>query len=525
MDIGKSNISQEYAPANKWLTAVVVMTPTFMEILDTSVANVSLTHIQGSLSAGLEEVTWVLTSYLVANAIVLPMTGWLAATFGRKNFLIACVTGFTFFSFLCGSAPSLAFLIICRIMQGFCGGALQPMSQAILLESFPKEQHGSAMAFYGMGIITAPIFGPLLGGYVTDHLSWRWIFYVNVPVGVLSVLSILAVLVDPPYIKRATSRVDFFGIGLLAVGIGSLQIVLDKGNREDWFSSHFIMAFSVLAFVGLTTLIWWELFGTKEPIVDLRAFKERSFASGNLFMFMTFFAFFSSVVLLPLYLQKLMGYTAFQAGLVLGPGGAATVAMLPVVGGLTQKGHARGLLLIGLVVAAISIYMMSSFNLQAAFHDVIMPRVVQGVGMSFFFIPLTTLTMSQVPREKMGNATGIFNLLRNIGGSVGVAVSSTMLTRRAQFHQFRLTEQLNFFDPNVRAALAQFQHYLFSMGMPMPLTQKAALGGLYGQVIRQSMMLAFNDAFFVMFLATLCLVPFIFLFKKAEKGAAPGGIH
>jgi DHA2 family multidrug resistance protein len=515
---------QEYVAANKWLVAVTVMTPTFMEILDTSVANVSLTHIQGSLSAGLEEVTWVLTSYLVANAIILPMTGWLAQTFGRKRFLIACVTGFTFFSFMCGSAPTLHFLIFFRVMQGFMGGALQPMSQAILLESFPLKQRGTAMAFYGMGVVTAPIFGPLLGGYITDHLSWRWIFYINVPVGIISVLAITAVVIDPPYLRVARSKIDAIGMGLLAVGIGSLQLVLDKGNREDWFASRFIIFFSILAAVGLTFLIYWELFITKEPVVNLRAFKDRSFAVGNSLMFLTFFAFFSSIVLLPLYLQQLMGYTAFQAGLVLGPGGAATIMLLPFSGALTQRGYAKHLLMIGLSIAAFSIFMMSSFNLSADFHAVIMPRVVQGMGMAFFFVPLTTLTVAGIRKENMGNATGIFNLVRNVGASIGVAFSSTLLAQRAQEHQSRLVEHIDLANPYIRNAIETYGHYLFSRGISGAVSQSAAMGGLYGQIVRQAMMLAFNDVFFVMFLFTLAVIPLVLLFRKVQA-AAPGGFH
>ncbi|HUT55417.1 MAG TPA: DHA2 family efflux MFS transporter permease subunit [bacterium] len=516
--------SQEYVAPNKWLVAVTVMTPTFMEILDTSVANVSLTHIQGSLSAGLEEVTWVLTSYLVANAIILPMTGWLARTFGRKRFIMTCVAGFTFFSFLCGSAPSLMFLIFCRVMQGFMGGAMQPMSQAILLESFPMKQRGTAMAFYGMGVVTAPIFGPLLGGYITDHLTWRWIFYVNVPVGVISILAIAAVVTDPPYLKAARTKIDAIGMGLLAVGIGSLQLILDKGNQEDWFASRFIIFFAVLAAAGLIFLIWWELYMTDEPVVNLRAFKDRSFATGNLLMFLTFFAFFSSIVLLPLYLQKLMGYTAFQAGLVLGPGGAATLLFLPISGVLAQRGFARPILMIGLSISALSIFLMAHFNLFADFHAVIMPRVIQGIGMAFFFVPLTTLAVAGIPKEQMGNATGIFNLVRNIGASIGVAFSSTLLSQHAQEHQLRMIERLDLTSPQVSAALSTYSHYLFSRGIPPAFSSIAATGGLYGQIIRQSMMMAFNDTFFVMFLFTLCVVPLVLLFRPV-KGGAPGGMH
>lgn len=508
---------EEYRVANKWLVAVTVMTPTTMEILDTSVANVSLSHIQGSLNAGLEEVTWVLTSYLVANAIVLPMTGWFSTTFGRKRFLMTCVAGFTFFSFLCGAAPTLTALVIFRVMQGLFGGAMQPMSQAILLESFPKEEHGSAMAFYGMGIVTAPIFGPLLGGWITDEMSWRWIFYINIPIGVISLLAVGAVVEDPPYLKSMKRKMDGVGMGLLVVGIGALQLMLDKGNQEDWFNSRLITVCALFAFSGLLLLIWWEIYGTDHPVVNLKAFKIRSFATGCLLLFLTFFAFFSSIVLLPLYLQKLMGYTAFQAGLVLGPGGMATLLMLPFVGAMTQRGHARKLLIFGLIVSAVSIYLMAHFNTSADFRAVIFPRVIQGVGMSCFFVPLTTLSMSGIPQEQIGNTTGIYNLIRNLGGSFGVAVSSTLLARRAQFHQFRMTEHLDFIDPYFRANLSSFTHFLVGRGIPPSLGEQATLQGLYNQVLQQSMMLAFNDAFYVMFFFTIAVIPLVFLFRKIDK--------
>jgi len=507
---------EDYQPPNKWVVAATVMIPTTMEILDTSVANVSLPHIQGSLSAGLEEVTWVLTSYLVANAIVLPMTGWFATTFGRKRFLMTCVGGFTFFSFMCGSAPTLHFLIFFRLMQGFFGGALQPMSQAILLESFPVNERGTAMAFYGMGVVTGPIFGPLIGGYITDHLTWRWIFYVNIPIGALSILAMMAVIKDPPYLAAMKRKLDAIGMGLLIVGIGSLQLMLDKGNQEDWFNSQFIIAFAVLAFAGLTTLIWWELYGTDTPIVNLRAFSIRSFAIGSSLLFLTFLAFFSSIVLLPLYLQNLLGYTAFKAGTVLGPGGIATVFMMPIVGLMVQRGHARKMLLLGMVVAALSLYLMSNFNLDADYHSVVFPRIVQGFGMSCFFVPLTTLTMSQIPQEQIGNTTGIYSLLRNTGASIGVALATTTLSRRAQFHQARMTEHLNFFDPNIRYAVSTYAHYLTGRGIAPALSQSATMGGLYGQVVRQSMMLAFNDTFRIMFYTLLCIIPLIALFRRVR---------
>jgi MFS transporter, DHA2 family, multidrug resistance protein len=504
--------------SNKWLVAVTVMVPTAMEILDTSVANVSLSHIQGSLSAGLDEVTWVLTSYLVANAVVLPLTGWLAATFGRKRLLVICVAGFTLFSFLCGAAPSLGTLVAFRVAQGLFGGALQPMSQAILLETFPREQHGTAMAFYTMGIVAAPIFGPILGGYITDHLSWRWIFYINVPIGTASVIAILAVLHDPAYLKSLRSRADPFGIGLLAVSIGALQIMLDKGNQEDWFGSTFIIGCALLAFCSFVLLVWWELYGTATPVVNLRVLRIRSFATGIVLMFVTYFSFFASIVLLPLYLQQLMGYTAFDAGLVLGPGGIATVLLLPLVGRLVQRGRAREILLVGLVVTAWSISLMSKFSLLADFGSVIEPRIIQGLGIACFFVPLTTLTMSGIPQAQIGQVTGLYSLLRNLGGAIGVSFGSTLLAQRSQFHLFRIAERLDFGNPEARAALASLGRFLRQRGVPQPLAAQGADDVVYGEALRQALMLAFNDCFHTLFLFVLLAVPLVFFFTRPREG-------
>ena len=505
---------------NKWLVACTVMLPTAMEILDTSVANVALPHIQGGLSASIDEATWVLTSYLVANAIVLPMTGWFAATFGRKRFLTFCVLGFTVASFLSGAAPSLYFLILMRTLQGFFGGALQPMSQAILLETFPREEHGTAMGVFGMGIVAAPIFGPVLGGYITDQVSWRWIFYINVPIGALSILAILAVITDPPYLKAQRRAIDLIGMGFLALGIGALQIMLDQGNRADWFHSTFIIVCASVSFVSLALLIWWELLVTDHPVMDLTVFATRSFGLSCLILFLTFASFFASIVLLPLYLQVLMGYSALDAGLVLGPGGAVTVVAMPIVGKLAQRGHARKLLTLGLAIAALSVYLMTSFNLDVDFWAVLKPRIVQGLGIAMFFVPLTTLAMADIPQAKLGNATGLFNLVRNVGGAVGVSISSMFLARGAQHYQLRIVERLDADDPKVRATVGGIDQLLIRRGIPAPTSQFGGLRLLYGRIERDAMMLSFNHAFFLCFVAVLCVLP-ILLFLRPRKGERP----
>jgi DHA2 family multidrug resistance protein len=515
-------VSTTAAGANKWLVAVTVMLPTAMEILDTSVANVALPHIQGGLNASIDEVTWVLTSYLVANAIVLPMTGWFAATFGRKRFLMTCVLGFTAASFLAGAAPTLGFLILVRVLQGFFGGALQPLSQAILLETFPREEHGTAMGVFGMGIVAAPIMGPVLGGYITDQMSWRWIFYINVPVGALAILATFAVIQDPPYLKEQRRRVDLLGMGLLVVGMGALQIMLDQGNRSDWFGSTFIIVCATLALLGLATLVWWELWGTLHPVMDLRAFATPSFGVACLILFLTFASFFASIVLLPLYLQELMGYTAFKAGLVLGPGGAVTIVAMPIVGKLSQRGHARKLLAAGLVVAALSVFLMTRFNLNADLWAVLKPRIVQGLGIAMFFVPLTTLAMSNISQARIGNATGLFNLVRNLGGAVGVSISSTLLARGQEHYQVRIVERLELYSPENLAMVQRAGRLLVTRGLPAPASQAGGTRLLYGEIQRQAMMLSFNYTFFVCFLSVLCVIPLLLFLRSRSRPA--GGV-
>ncbi|MGA2404342.1 MAG: DHA2 family efflux MFS transporter permease subunit, partial [Syntrophobacteraceae bacterium] len=432
---------------NKWIVALSVMLPTFIEVMDTSVVNVSLPHIQGSMNAGVDEVTWVLTSYLVSNAIIIPITGWLASVFGRKRYLIFSLLLFTVSSILCGAAPSLHVLIMARILQGLGGGGLQPLSQAILLETFPRREHGMAMAVFGMGVVMAPIVGPVVGGWITDEWSWRWVFYINLPAGILAVFMAAFFIHDPAYIKREVFRIDKWGLFLLTLGLSALQIVLDKGEREDWLQSNFIVILSITAALALTLFIIVEL-TTEHPVVDLRIFKDRSFTAGTLIMFLGFFCLFGSIVLLPLYLQQLMGYTALWAGLVLGPGGISSFFVMPLAGILMKKGiKPRYILIVGLALSAYALLMMSNFNLQADFYSISMPRLVQGLGLGLFFVPLAAAAYVNVPVQQMGNASGVFNLVRNLGGSFGVAFSATLLSQRAQVHQTFLSENITPYNP------------------------------------------------------------------------------
>ncbi|MHC1744483.1 MAG: DHA2 family efflux MFS transporter permease subunit [Syntrophobacteraceae bacterium] len=510
---------------NKWIVALTVILPTFLEVMDTSVVNVSLPHIQGSLSAGVDEVTWVLTSYLVANAVIIPITGWLASVFGRKRYLIFSITLFTVSSLLCGAAPTLEILVIARILQGLGGGGLQPLSQAILLETFPVAEHGMAMAVFGMGVVFAPILGPVVGGWITDNWSWRWVFYVNLPVGVLAVVLAGLLIHDPAYIRRARVTIDYWGLGLIIVGLACLQIVLDKGEREDWLDSNFIVALGIISVVSLVAFVLVEL-RVKHPVVNLRVFRDRTFAIGCLVMFIGFFSLFGGFVLLPLYAQTLMGYPAVWAGLVLGPGGLASLFIMPVAGGLMKKGvSARFLLAIGLLILGYSLWLMGGLNLEADFTSIALPRFVQGFGIGLFFVPLAASTYINIPKEQMGNASGVFNLLRNLGGSFGVAVSATLLAQRAQLHQNFLVERVTPYNPAVQGWASRLTEAIGLQGGSGDM--RLLLAGLYREVLRQANMLAFNDVFWLFAWLTVAMVPLTFLMKtlKGRSVDVPEGIH
>ena len=504
---------------HKLLITLAVMIPTLIEILDTSVANVSLKHIQGSLAAGQEEVTWVLTSYLVANAIVIPMSGWLARVMGRKRYLLLSLVVFTISSGLCGAATSLNEIILFRIVQGMGGGVLQPMSQAILLETYPPSQRGLAMGIFGMGIVVGPILGPLVGGYLTDNYSWRWIFYINVPFCALALYMITSFVFDPAFQERREKgeKVDYLGLILLTIGLGSLQIVLDKGELKDWFSSSQIVILTVVAAIALLSLVIWELY-CERPIVDLRIFRDRSFATGNLVMFLAFFAFFGSIVLLPLFLQTLMGYTAYLAGWVLGPGGALAFFMLPFVGKMTERIDARILLMVGLLINAYSLKYMSGFNLQIDIDTATFSRVLQGIGMPFIFVPTSFLAMAYVPKEKLNNASAIFNLLRNLGSSFGVAFVSTLLDRRAQFHQFRLIENFYPSNPGFSYRLDQLQYVLQEKLGSLTDQSSLALGYFYQIIRQQALLMAYCDTFYALAVIFVGLVTIVWVIKKPPVG-------
>jgi DHA2 family multidrug resistance protein len=509
---------------NKWLITITVMLPTIMEIVDTSVANVALPHMQGSLNAGTDEVTWVLTSYLVSNAVVLPMTGWLARVFGRKRFLITCISLFTLSSLLCGAAPNLATLILFRILQGAAGGALIPTSQAILMETFPPREQGMAMAIFGIGAMFGPIVGPALGGWITDNLNWRWIFYINFPIGVIAVAMATYFIFDPPYLKRLKMRIDYWGLGLLTVGLGALQVVLDKGQQDDWFNSSFILSFSVITVVALVLLVYVEL-THEHPIVNLRLFRNVSFTAGNFIMFVVGFCLYSSIMLIPLFLQTLMGYNATRAGMVLAPGGIATLICMPFVGAYLQRGDGRKVVFTGLLIGAFAMFMMQRLNLEASYGDFVWPRVILGIGLAMIFVPLTTVTLSTIAREEMGNATGLFNLLRNIGGSVGIAISATLIARFSQFYQTSLVAHVTPYSFQTRVKLQALKNAALSRGMDGVSAERFSLAAIEGIVRRQAGMLAYNRIFWIVGLAFLVIIPLLLLLKKPRHYGGPAGLH
>ena len=505
---------------NPWLIAITVTLATFMEVLDTSIANVALPHIAGGLSAGVDESTWVLTSYLVSNAIILPMSGWFSNLIGRKRFYMLCVLVFTASSFLCGLAPSLNTLILFRVLQGLGGGGLQPSEQAILADTFPPAKRGMAFAMYGMAVVLAPAVGPTLGGWITDNFSWRWIFYVNVPVGLLSIVLTSRLITDPPYLrekKASGARLDYIGLGLLAVGLGALQVVLDKGQREDWFGSRFIVTLSLLSAAALILAVFWE-WNHKDPVIDLHLFRERSFAVSNGMMFIVGFALLGTTLLLPLYMQTLLEYTAERAGLSLMPGGFVIMGLMPLVGFMLGKYQPRWLLVFGWGWTSFALFRMTHFDLEMDFRTAVMARVVQAVGLAFLFVPINTAAYSYLPREKNNQASGLINLARNIGGSVGISFVTTMLDRRAQFHQSRMAAHLNPGSMKMQAMLQGMSRTFTAHGSSPALAVQQSYKMIEEMVGRQAAVLSYMDNFKILAISALCMVPLTLLLKKSRLG-------
>ena len=507
---------------NPWIVAISVMFATFLEVLDTTVVNVSLPHIAGSLSATPEEATWTLTSYLVANAIVLPMTGWLAGYFGRKRLLMIAVSGFTISSFLCGIAPSLSWLVVLRLAQGLTGGVLQPMSQAIMLEAFPVEQRGKGMAFWGLGIVVAPILGPVLGGWLTDNYSWRWVFYINLPIGIASLVMTKAFIFDPPYLRKSATRVDVVGIGLLVLGIGALQFVLDKGQHEDWFDSQLIVTLTAIAIAALVAFVIHAIYA-REPVLDLRVLKDRTFATGLTLMTVLGFVLFGSLVMLPLFLQTVLGYPSYQAGTAMAPRGFGAFLAMPLVGMLIGKFDPRKMVIAGLVIAGGTLFMLSGINLEAGYWDIFWPQFIQGMSMGLLFVPLSTISMNYIPREKIGNATSLFSLMRNLGAGVGIAVVATTVTRRTTAHAAILSEQIHPYSDAARQAFEGARSLFLSQGSSWSTATQQAYASLSGMVQRQAAMVAFIDVVQWLGIVFLAVIPLVFIMKRPRQGKPNAG--
>jgi len=524
-----SNSPDEWKPRfNPWVIAVTVTLATFMEVLDTSIANVALPHIAGNLSAGQDESTWVLTSYLVSNAVVLPVSGWLSSIFGRKRFYMTCVALFGISSLLCGLAPSLGWLVFFRVLQGVGGGGLAPSEQAILADTFPPSKRGIAFALYGFAVVLAPAIGPTLGGFITDNYNWRWIFFINLPVAVLSLILTSRLVEDPPWLRRASVgkkfSVDYVGLGLIALGLGCLQVVLDKGERDDWFGSRLIVVFSILAVIGIVGTIVWEYFQS-DPIVDIRLFRNRTFAISCAMMFMLGLALFGSTVLIPQLLQSLLGYTAQDAGMVLSPGGVVVVLCMPMVGLAVSKLDARYLIAAGFLICALALYHMTGLELGLSFGDAVRYRAFQALGLAFLFVPINTMSYVGVPREKNNSVSGMTNLFRNIGGSVGISMVETFLARRSQFHQDRLVANFSNYNPQFRATAANLSRTLTEHGSAATAAAQQSYGQIYGTLQRQASVLAYIDTIWIFAGICAVMVPMAFLMKKSVPGAGPRGAH
>jgi MFS transporter, DHA2 family, multidrug resistance protein len=498
----------ELSPARRWAITFSVMMVTVMQVLDTSVTNVALPHMQGSLSAGVEEMSWVITSYLAANAVVIPATGWLSARFGRRRFFLVCTLLFTLSSFLSGIAPNLEFLVAMRILQGLGGGPFVPMAQAVMWEIFPLRQRGTAMAVWGVGIMMAPILGPTLGGWICDNWSWRWIFYVNLPIGFIGFMMVSAFLFDPPFVRKPRG-IDALGLLLMVCGFGVLQLVLDIGEKDDWFDSGFIVSAAIVAVLAILGFLVRELM-TRDPILDLTVFNDRNFAIGTLCIALVSLGFNSSMMLIALYTQKMLGYDAWTSGLVLAPGGLGTMMALMISGRLVVRMDQRIMLAGGCLLNAVAVTLMRHLTLDMDYWSLAWPRFLQGFSMGFIFVPLQTLTLATVRLERLGNATAAYNIVRNIGGSTGVALATTFLARRSQQHQDTLVAHVNAWSADTAARLHDLQTHFWNRGADSFTAGRQAVAQLYRSTVEQAQILAYGDDFWlisVVFVSVLLLIP------------------
>jgi DHA2 family multidrug resistance protein len=517
-----SGASPRWRPShNPWAVAMTVTLATFMEVLDTSIANVALPHIAGSLSAGQDESTWVLTSYLVSNAIILPISAWASDRIGRKRFYMGCVLLFTLSSLLCGLSTTLPMLIFFRVLQGAGGGGLGPSEQAILADTFEPSKRGMGFAMYGMAVVLAPAIGPTLGGYLTDNYSWHWIFFINVPIGLLSLFLTARMVEDPPWIGDAmerakTSPVDYMGLSLIAVGLGALQVVLDKGQREDWFASHFIQIFTTVCVVALLGFVVWE-WHEKDPILNLRLLGNRNFAVSNVLMFTLGWVLYGSTVLIPQFLQTVMGYTAELAGMALSPGGLVVMAMMPVVGMLVSRVDSRKLITFGFIALALSMFHMTSLYMGIDFKTAMMYRNYQSIGLAFLFVPINTLCYSGVPKEQNNQISSMINLMRNLGGSFGISFVTTMLARRMQVHQSVLAAHTVNSDKMQSLVQSMGGMYATRLGSGPGAIQRA-YDSIYGTMQQQAAVLAYRDTIVIMAIIIIAVMPLVLLARKPKPG-------
>jgi DHA2 family multidrug resistance protein len=503
--------------ANRWMIALSVMTATFMVVLDSSVANVALPHIAGNLSASTDEATWVLTSYLVSNAIMIPATSWIAGRFGRKRLLIASIVLFTVASLFCGLAVNMPMLILARILQGVGGGGMQPIAQAILLESFPPREHGTAMAVYGTGIVVAPVIGPTLGGWITDSYSWRWIFYINLPVGVLALTLAGMFIEDPPYLRRTLhAAIDYAGFAFMALWLGSLQLVLDKGQESDWFGAVWIRCALFISVAAFFAFVVREL-RCRDPIVQLHVLRNRNFVVGTITTAIFGFGLYGVTAMLPLFLQTLLGYPALDSGLAVSPRGIGSMLAMVVAGSIAARLDGRLMLACGLGIFGLSTLMLSHINLEIGMASVAVPCIINGFGGGLTFVPLTTMAMGRLRREEIGNASGIYNLMRNIGGSIGIATATTLLVRRSQVHQNYLVAHLTAgAHPAVGALAALANHFALS-GFDPTTAHRMAVGAIYRMAEQQASLLAYADSFRLLGWLALLAMPLVLLFQRVQK--------
>ena len=506
------------------IVAITTMMATILVILDVTIANVALDHMRGTLSAGVDEITWVLTAFLVANAISLPITGWLTDLLGRKRLFIVATVAFTITSAATGAAPSLAFIVIARFLQGLAGGPLVPLSQATMMETFPASQRGMAMAIWGIGIMFAPIIGPTLGGWITDNWSWRWVFYINVPVGAAAVVLAWLFVPESRTERPAVRRVDVAGLVLLVVGVSALQFVLDRGQREDWFASPLIVTLTVVAALALVGLVVREL-RADEPVIDLRVLRHPTFAVATAGMFVISIAFYGIMVLSPLFTQILMGYTAMLAGLVLAPGGLSTLVTMPIAGLLLNRIDPRWIIVTGCALNAYAMYLMATLTLGASYWDIMLPRVIQGLGIGLTFVPLSTVALGAVPMREMGHASGLFNFTRTIAGSIGIAAMATLLERGTQAHQVRLAAHVSLYDPDVWDRVQTLTATFAARGADAVTAEQQAWAHLYGMVHREALSLSFIDNFWRLAWIFAAVIPFVLLLgRRPGKAETPADV-